>query len=137
MNWPLLPLIPELDDELGEVELVDDDEPGDVDDVLDPLAVPIDPFHEARHPVYVTVRPLWLLYDCDDVWPGCELGCDVVEGVCAPSITPANAMAPQVAKMVLVMPASSIARRQPPASLRRIARFAPRVTVAFRPRMPS
>jgi hypothetical protein len=56
MNWPLLPLIPELDDELGEdelgeVELVADDEPGDVDDVLDPLEVPIDPFHEARHPV--------------------------------------------------------------------------------------
>ncbi len=60
MNCPLLPLMPELDD----------DELGAVEDALDPLEVLIDPFHAPRHPVYVTGCPAGLLYVCEVAWPG-------------------------------------------------------------------
>jgi hypothetical protein len=95
MNWPLLPVMPAFDDELGAVE-----------DALDPLEVVIEPFHEPMQPVYVTGRPVGVLYDCDEGWPACELGCEVVAGACAPSVTPAIAIAPQAAKMFRVMRAS-------------------------------
>jgi hypothetical protein len=51
MNCPLLPVIPEPDEELA---------PGGVDAALEPLAVLIDPFHDPRQPVYVTVLG-WVL----------------------------------------------------------------------------
>jgi hypothetical protein len=51
MNCPLLPVMPAFDDELGAA----------VDDALDPLAVPNDPFQAPIQPVYVTGCPAGLL----------------------------------------------------------------------------
>jgi hypothetical protein len=47
MNCPLLPVMPELDDELGLVA----DVPGLVDAALDPLDVVIEPFQAPTQPV--------------------------------------------------------------------------------------
>jgi len=109
MNWPLLPVIPEPDDEVA---------PGDaVLPVLDPLDVLDEPFHAPRQPVYVTVRPLdeYDDVDCPDCEEPVEPDCEpVVEPDpepdpdwlpvdCAPTVTPAMAMAPQVAMILLVM----------------------------------
>jgi hypothetical protein len=49
MNWPLLPVMPELDELDGDVALDDVEPEGEV--VLAPLDVLIDPFHEPRQPV--------------------------------------------------------------------------------------